>query len=82
MGAYVADVISWVAGVLTAGLGRLSVPFTEGTVMNTFMVRQAVVTVSVQTTASHTNQVAGTTLRPTEFDAGPQIYDSIAECSA
>ena len=56
---------------LSEGFCGESIPFTEGTVMDTFMIRQTVVAVSVQTTASYTNQVAGITLRPTEFDAGP-----------
>ena len=46
------------------------------------MVSQAVVVVSMQTTTSDANQITRATLRPAEFDAGPQIYDSIAECSA
>ncbi len=56
---------------LTAKLYRESVQLTEGTVIDTFMVRHAVVAVSMQTTTPYTNQVAGSTLRPTEFDAGP-----------
>jgi hypothetical protein len=39
MGAYVAYVICGVASRLTAGLCGLSIPFTEVTDMDTFMVR-------------------------------------------
>ena len=55
---------------LTAGLSGEGIPLTVGTVMDAFMARQAVVAVSMQTTASYTNQATGTTLRSTQFDAG------------
>ena len=67
---------------LATRLGRERISFTEGTVMDTFMVRQAVVVVSVHSTTSDADQVARTTLRPTEFDAGPKIDYGITKCSA
>ncbi len=50
--------------------------------MDAPMVGRAVVVAFVRTAALDTNQVAGTALRPAEFDAGPQIYNGTVEYSA
>ena len=72
----------WTNKPFTAVAFGETVSLTTCTVMYTVMVRQAVMPVSMRTATSHAYQAAGITLPLAEFDAGPEIYDSIVESSA
>ena len=54
---------------LTARFGSQKIPLAEGTIVDAFMTRQAIVAALVQTTL-YAKKVAGTTLRPAKLDAG------------
>jgi hypothetical protein len=56
---------------LTTWFGGQKIPLTKGTVVDTFMTRQAIVAAYVQTTVTlYAEKLASTTLRPAKLDTG------------
>jgi hypothetical protein len=66
---------------LTTTFSGQKLPFAEGTIVDAFMTRKAIVAAYVQT-ALYADKLAGATLRPAGLDAGSKIYYSAVKRSA
>ena len=64
---------------LTARFLRNYLLVTEGTIVDTIMIRQAIVLAFMKTTL-HAKQVTVVTFQLAELDAGPEIYHCDVEC--